>query len=56
MSVRRNIGEILRRAAGGALEILEDSIRTALFRSRGLPTFVYCAVLAAMLYTMLRPS
>ncbi|WP_438332338.1 hypothetical protein [Burkholderia pseudomallei] len=53
MSLHRKGINMLRRAMVGALDILEDTIRSYLFRSGGLPTAIYCTALAVVLYAAL---
>lgn len=53
MSLRRNVAVSLRRAMCVALDFIDDSFRSYLFRSGGLPTIVYCVVLALAFCTAL---
>lgn len=50
--LRKGLG-VLQRAAVRAVEILDDGVRSAIFRSGGLPTAFYCVVLAVAVYAAL---
>lgn len=53
MSLLRKAVGVLRRAAVLAAESLDDGLRRSIFRSGGLPTAVYCIVLAVAVYAAL---